>query len=282
MPDRSPQQLADQLTDGLQKHSSCAVAFSGGVDSAVVAKAAFQALGPQAVAVTGVGPAVADSELDYARRTAQQIGIEHVEVATHEIDRAGYIANHRDRCYHCKTELYDVVQGYAREHGIAVIANGTNTDDLGDYRPGLQAAIENLVVSPLIECNIDKAGVRALANFWQLEVWDKPASPCLASRLAYGQQVTPERLRRIELAEKFLREHGFAIVRVRYHAGDAARVEVPLADIPRLEQAELHAAMASYFTELGFASVTVDPTGFRSGSLNEALGPLVEIRGPGE
>lgn len=278
----SPQDIAARLVATIAPLESCVVAFSGGVDSAVVAKGAHLALGDRALAATGVGPAVADSELATARDVARTIGIRHVELPTDEISRPGYIANRPDRCYHCKSELYTVLARYCRDHHIAAILNGTNTDDLGDYRPGLVAATEQQVRSPLVECGIDKQGVRQLARFWELPVWDKPAQPCLASRVAYGEQVTPERLAMIERAEGLLHELGFRVVRVRYHQGDLARIEVPLDDLPRLLGPEVHDRVVSSLQEIGFRYVTIDLAGFRSGSLNESIGtlPLIEIGSP--
>lgn len=262
---------ADQLVANLQQLGSCVVAFSGGVDSAVVAKAAFLALGDCAIAATGIGPAVAESELATARQVARAIGIRHVELATDEITRPGYVANAPDRCYHCKTELYMVLAHYAQENDLQAIANGTNTDDLGDYRPGLRAATEQQVRSPLVECGLDKQAVRAIARQWGLPIWNKPAQPCLASRIAYGEQVTPERLAMIERAEALLHELGFPITRVRYHEGDLARIEVPLEDLPRLLAPETRARVVTTITQLGFRHATIDLAGFRSGSLNSAL-----------
>jgi len=265
---------AEQLVATMQTYESCVVAFSGGVDSAVVAKAAQLALGQQAVAATGIGPAVAEEELAVARRVAGQIGIAHVELPTAEIERPGYIANAPDRCFHCKSELYAVLASYAERNGIATIANGTNIDDLGDHRPGLQAADDASVKSPLLECGLDKQAVRDLAQHWQLEVWDKPAAPCLASRIAYGEQVTPARLKQIELAESHLRGLGLRECRVRYHEGDLARIEVPIESLAMLSSGEVRSQLLAHFIELGFKRVTLDLEGFRSGSLNDAL-PIV-------
>ncbi|MGI9455182.1 MAG: ATP-dependent sacrificial sulfur transferase LarE [Aeoliella sp.] len=266
--------LSKQLVDTLSSYQSCVVAFSGGVDSAVVAKVAQLALGKCAIAVTGVGPAVAAEELAAARRVALEIGIEHVELPTAEIEREGYVANAPDRCFHCKQELYSVLSTFATEQAFKTIANGTNTDDLGDYRPGLRAADELQVRSPLVECGLNKEGVRALAHYWNLDVWDKPAAPCLASRLAYGQQVTPERLRKIELAEEHLHGIGISECRVRFHEGEMARIEVPVESLELLASPDVREPLLSRLTELGFRRVTVDLAGFRSGSLNEGL-PLL-------
>lgn len=262
---------AEQLVATLADYGSCLVAFSGGVDSAVVAKAAQLALGNRAVAVTGIGPAVADEELQLARRVAAAIGIEHRELATAEMHQLGYVANAPDRCFHCKTELYGVLADYAQQHHYANIANGTLVDDLGDHRPGLVAAEDASVRSPLLECSIDKATVRELARHWHLEVWDKPAAPCLASRIAYGQQVTANRLKMIEAAERLVRELGIRECRVRYHEGGLARIEVPLAAMAVFADHEVSDRLTQQLVAIGFSYVTLDLAGFRSGSLNLGL-----------
>jgi uncharacterized protein len=261
-------QQREQLLATLAGYGSCVVAFSGGVDSAVVAKVAQLALGESAVAVTGVGEALAAGELEEAREVARLIGIRHLERETEELARPGYVENSPTRCYHCKTELYTHLEDVARELGFAVIVNGANVDDLGDYRPGMTAAREHQVRSPLAECGFTKQDVRQLAAEWELPVWDKPATPCLASRIAYGQQVTPERLRMIDAAEQHLRSLGLREVRVRYHEGDLARLEVPAAAIARLAEESIRTALVSRLYELGFKFVTLDLAGFRSGSLN--------------
>ena len=261
----------DALLASLQKLESCAVAFSGGVDSAVVAKAAVLALGMRAIAVTAVSPSLAASERELAREVARQIGIRHVELPTAELANPQYIQNAPDRCYHCKTELYTELGRHLASLRVAAIVNGANADDLGDWRPGMRAATEHQVRSPLAECGIGKARVRELARHWNLPVWDKPASPCLASRIAYGEEVTPQRLAMIEAAERLLAQHGLTPLRVRYHRGDLARIEVPLALLPRLCEASLRQVVCDELTRLGFKFITLDLAGFRSGSLNQLL-----------
>lgn len=264
----------EQLLDVLKSLGSCAVAFSGGVDSAVVAKAARLALADQALAVTGVSASLASGELEQAKEVAHLIGIRHVMLSTDEFASASYRANNPDRCYHCKTELYLRMEGLAERLGVASIVNGTNADDLGDYRPGLKAAAEHQVRSPLAECNIGKQEVRALAADWQLPVWDKPASPCLSSRVAYGEAVTPERLKMIDQGEQFLREMGFQLVRVRYHRNDLARIEISAVDLAKLCEPGSRERLLKHFHAMGFKFITLDLEGFRSGSLN-AIVPLV-------
>jgi uncharacterized protein len=245
------------------------VAFSGGVDSAVVAKAAQLALGDAALAVTGVSPSLASGELEAAQALADLIGIRHQIIATSEFASADYTQNAPDRCYHCKSELYAQLEALRSQvNSNYVLANGANVDDLGDYRPGLKAAAEHAVQSPLAECGFTKADVRVLAAAWDLPVWDKPASPCLSSRVAYGEEVTPERLAMIDQAEQHLRSLGLAEVRVRYHRGDLARLEVPLDALPRLIEPATRADLVARLRQLGFRYVTLDLEGFRSGSLN--------------
>ena len=210
----------------LSSYGSCAVAFSGGLDSTVVAKAGQLALGDRAVAVTGASESLASGELDECVTLARQIGIRHEVLRTDELSIPGYQANEGNRCYFCKTELFVKVQQLADRLGVAVVCDGTNHDDRGDHRPGMRAGREQHVRSPLAECELTKAEIRQLAAAWELPVWDKPATPCLSSRIAYGETVTPERLAMIGAAERHLRESGFQPLRVRYHRGDMARIEV--------------------------------------------------------
>lgn len=266
-----------QLLDVLRSFESCLVAFSGGVDSATVAKAARLALADRAVAVTGRSGSLAEGELDHAKAIARAIGIRHEIIDTGEFNDPKYLRNDARRCYYCKTELYTQLEPIAARLGLAVIVNGANCDDLGDYRPGITAAAEHCIRSPLIECGIGKAEVRELAAAWDLPVWNKPASPCLSSRVAYGEEVTPERLAMIDSAEQYLRGLGLHTVRVRYHRGDLARLEVPLEAIAHLAQTDVRAGIVDSLSRVGFKYVTLDLAGFRSGSQNAVL-PLVSIR----
>jgi uncharacterized protein len=205
------------------------VAYSGGVDSAVVAKAAHLACGDRAVAATAVSSSLAAGEAEGAAEVARQIGIVHQTVATAEFENPQYLANPTNRCFYCKTELYQRLETYLAADPDVVIVNGANVDDLGDHRPGMVAANEHRVRSPLVEAGISKAEVRELARHWNLPVWDKPAAPCLSSRIAYGVAVTPERVQRIDAAEQFLRERfGLRELRVRLEANELARIEIPL------------------------------------------------------
>ncbi len=266
----------DRLLAILGELPGVAVAFSGGIDSTVVAKAAFLALGQKAVAVTADSASVARSELADAQKLAALIGIRHTVVSTQEFDNPDYLKNDGTRCYHCKTELYSTVERLLPDLGVPVMVSGANLDDLGDYRPGLVAAAEHSVRHPLQEAGFTKADVRALARHWGLPTWDKPAAPCLSSRLAPGLAVTPERTARVEAAEAVLRAMGLRECRVRYHEGDLARLEVPVAEIATLAAEPVRTELAREFHRLGFKFVTLDLDGFRSGSLNELV-PL-EVR----
>jgi pyridinium-3,5-biscarboxylic acid mononucleotide sulfurtransferase len=262
-----------QLIDLLRTYGSCAVAYSGGLDSTVLAKAAHLALGDHAVAVTGTSPSMPSDQLDEAKRLARKIGIRHEIVATGELAVAAYYTNDADRCYHCKNELFACVEEVAQRANVAVIVEGSNRDDLNDYRPGLKAVKECNVRSPLIECELTKAEVRALAEAWKLSPADKPASPCLSSRIAYGEQVTPERLSMVDRAEQFLRRLGFQPVRVRYHKDDVARIEVAVEQLPKFADRWLRLEVIECLKTLGFKFVAIDLEGFRSGSMNVVLKP---------
>ncbi len=272
--------LRDRLIETLRGYGRVAVAFSGGVDSTVVAQAAHDALGDRAFAVTAASDSLAEGELEDAEALAKQIGIAHRIIRTEEFADPNYLQNNTDRCYFCKSELYGRLSGLLGAIGADVIASGANTDDAGDHRPGMRAAGENGVRHPLQECGLGKTEVRALARAWGLPVWDKPATPCLSSRVAYGEPVTPERVRMIDLAEQWLRGLGLRVLRVRYHKGDMARVEVPADDLPKLVDPTTRAAMIRAFRDLGFKYVTLDLEGFRSGSLNAVI-PLESLQRPG-
>lgn len=257
------------LEGALRDLGRVVVAYSGGVDSAVVMAAAHHTLGEDAVAVTAVSPSLARRELDAARRLARSQGWNHRTVGTHEVARPEYARNDPDRCYWCKNELFEALAPIAAARRAAIVV-GTNLDDLDDHRPGQRAAGERGVATPLVTAGLGKADVRALAARMALPVADKPASPCLASRFAYGVRVTPEGLRRVERAEEALAELGFRVFRVRDH-GELARIEVPPEEIERA--ATLAPEIARRLKELGFRYVSLDLEGFRSGALNEVLAP---------
>lgn len=268
--------LANQLVREIAKNRSVVVAFSGGVDSAVVAAAAQRALPGYAIAITGIGGAVPETDLLSARSVAAAIGIPHREISTQEILNPDYVRNDGRRCYFCKSTLYSTLRAWADANGYERLMSGANQDDLGDYRPGLQAAAEFSVIAPLVNLGITKTQVRELAAFFQLEVADKPASPCLASRIAYGQTVTPERLRNIESAERFLGSLGFRDVRVRLHADDLVRLELSLDDLQLACSPDKREAINAHLQQLGFKFVTLDLMGRQTGSLNRAL-PIVTL-----
>jgi uncharacterized protein len=269
-----PSELAakrDRLLEVLRSLDSAAVAFSGGIDSTVVALAARLALGDSAVAVTADSPSVPRAEIEDARRLAERIGIRHLVIPTSEFHDANYVRNDGARCYFCKSELYSRIETLLPELGASVICSGANLDDAGDYRPGLTAAAEHHVRHPLQEAGFTKADVRDLALAWGLPTWDKPASPCLSSRLAPGVEVTPARTARIEEAEKYLHDLGYRECRVRLHADELARIEVPLGELHRLLEPAVHRELVRRLLELGFRYVTLDLEGFRPGSLNQLV-----------
>jgi pyridinium-3,5-biscarboxylic acid mononucleotide sulfurtransferase len=258
----------DRLLDILRGMDRVAVAFSGGIDSTVVAKAACVALGERAIAITADSPSVPRAEIADAVHLARLIGIRHRLVTTEEFHDPDYVKNDGTRCYYCKDELYSRIETLLPELDVKVICSGANLDDRGDYRPGLKAAAKHAVRHPLLEAGFTKADVRALARAWELPTWDKPASPCLSSRLAPGVEVTPERTDRVEQAEIYLKSLGLRDCRVRLHEGELARIEVPASEIARIAQPEVRDGLARQLRELGFTFVTLDLEGLRSGSLN--------------
>ncbi len=255
------------------------VCYSGGVDSAFVLAAAIRALGPKAVALTAASASLAPAELEDARAVAAELGADHRVVESHEVDDPSYRKNAPDRCFHCKSELYRISEAKRVEWGIEHVVNGTNVEDLGDYRPGLEAAREAGVKSPLVELGFTKAMVRAGASRYGVLVWDKPAAACLSSRIPFGTEVTPARLRRIGAFEAAVRSLGFRQVRVRYHAiGEGsehaiARIELSQADIARACEPDMRERIVAAGRTEDFLYVTLDLAGYRLGSHNEALGP---------
>jgi uncharacterized protein len=253
---------------------SALVAYSGGVDSALLLALAVEALGRRAVAFTALSPAVAPDELEGARAVARALGVEHIEKASRELEDPRYAKNPVNRCYYCKTELYTLAAAEARERGLSAVVSGTNADELLDYRPGLAAAGEHEVVQPLAEAGLSKAEIRELSRAIGLATWDKPQQPCLSSRIPYGIEVTPERLAQLAKSEMALRKLGLREFRVRFH-GAIARIEVAEGELPALVR--VRAAAAAALKEAGFEYVALDLEPFRSGRLNEAAG-LVPLR----
>jgi uncharacterized protein len=268
----------DRLLDLLRIMRRVAVAYSGGIDSTVVAQAAFLALGDDAVAVTADSPSVPRAEIEEAKQLAQRIGIRHRLVSTAEFANPDYVKNDGTRCYFCKDELYRRIEGILPTLECDVICSGANLDDLGDYRPGLVAAAEHKVRHPLQETGFTKADVRELALHWNLPTWDKPASPCLSSRLAPGVEVTHERTARVEAAEAYLKKLGYREFRVRLHEGELARIEVPIDGLAKLTEPHVCADLVRHLKCLGFRFVTLDLQGFRSGSLNQLIPLEVRVR----
>ncbi len=260
----------EALKSALRAHGSALVAFSGGVDSALVLKLAVDALGARAVALTAISASVAPDEADEARALATKIGARHVLVDSKELEDPRYAANPSNRCYYCKTELYSITDKYRAELGLAVVLDGFNADDKKDHRPGHQAAREHEVRSPLAEAQLTKAEVRAWSHRLGLPTWDKPQMACLASRLPYGTQVTVERLKQVGGAEKAVRALGFVNFRVRHHQ-DIARLELAAEELPRMLDPQTRVAVNAALKAHGFTFVALDLEPFRSGRLNDAL-----------
>lgn len=261
----------------MQSLDGLLVALSGGVDSAVLLALAAQALGPRrVVAVTGGSASLAAEEHEDARRVARFVGVEHRVVPTAELHRPGYVANAGDRCYHCRTELFDVLTRVGAELGIAAIAYGAIVDDLGESRPGMRAASERGVLAPLLSAGMDKAEVREIAAELGLPVSEKPAAACLSSRIPVGSEVTAEKLSQVERAERSLRELHFRIFRVRHH-GEIARLEIGEGELERFLDPDVRRRVLHAVREAGFRFVALDLDGYRTGSVGSAAFPLYRI-----
>src|SRR6185503_13360034 len=260
----------ERLRELFRELESVIVAYSGGVDSSYVAYVANEELGSRAVCITGQSaslPAYQRAEID---RVVEKFGFQHELIDTEELENPAYRANDANRCFFCKDELYSKLESVARGRGIKSIVDGSTMDDLGDFRPGRQAAAQHAVRSPLIEVGLSKSEVRELSRKATLPTWDKPASPCLSSRIAYGTTVTIERLSKVDRGEEILRELGFREFRVRHH-DQLVRLEIAQAEMDRALRKDLLDDLAKRFRELGFKYVTLDLEGFRSGSMNEVL-----------
>jgi uncharacterized protein len=268
-----PQELQrkqNELFEGLRALDSLAVALSGGADSAYLAWAAHQALGERSLSVTALSSSFSAHDREEVERFVRLARVRHVFIETHEFENPLYVANNADRCYHCKAELFTKLEALAATRGIRAIAYGINADEVGDFRPGHRAASEHQVLTPLLDAHLTKAEIRELSRAAGLPTWDRPASPCLSSRIPYGTAVTPEALSRIEQAEAVLRKLGYRQFRVR-HFGDVARLEIGADEMPRAMESGLARLVAADFEQLGFRTVELDPAGYRQGSLNAAL-----------
>jgi len=259
-----------RLRELVSSFDSLIIAFSGGVDSAYLAWVATQELGPAALCITAESPSYPDRHRQLALRVAEQFGFRHEIIQSHELERLEYRSNPTNRCYYCKHELYSLLTAVARAREFNAIADGSNADDRGDYRPGRQAAREFGVRSPLDEVELTKAEIRELSQQAGLPTWDEPASACLSSRIPYHSEVTDEKLRMIERAEDVLHDLGFRVCRVRHH-DRLARLEIGLDELPRAFEPDVRDRLIDALKAIGYAHVTIDLQGYRMGSLNEGL-----------
>ncbi len=268
------QTKVDRLYDQLQDYKKVIVAFSGGVDSTFLAEAAQNALGENALAVTAISDSYPVREMRAAQDIAKQIGIRLETVHTKELDLEGYASNPTNRCFFCKTELFDRLQPIAEKYDVGTIIYGAIPDDVGDHRPGMDAAKKMGIQAPLIDVDLTKAEIREISKKWQLPTWDKPAFACLSSRFPYGMRITRELLRQVDAAEQFLYDLGIRQFRVRHH-GELARIELDAEEINLLRQKETRKQINLYFNEIGYGHVTLDLQGYRSGSLNEGITKII-------
>ena len=264
------QQKYDRLRQILAEMAGAVIAYSGGVDSTLLLSVAHEVLGDRVLAVTAFSELYPTGEGEAALELARSLGVRITTIKTSELGIEHFADNPPERCFYCKSELFSRLQDLAKAHALPFVADGSNADDLSDHRPGRQAAVDLGVRSPLMEAGLTKQDIRDLSKARGLPTWDKPSLACLASRFPYGHRITPEKLQQVGQAETFLRQQGFAQVRVRHH-GDTARIEVEPDDIPRFLDDDLRRRVVDRLRELGFIYVTIDLQGFRSGSMNEAL-----------
>jgi uncharacterized protein len=269
--DKEQEAKLSRLREIIKGYGSLLVAFSGGCDSTLLLKVAQEVLGDKVMAVTARSETYPSREYEEATKLAQEIGASHLTIDTSELSVGGFSSNPPERCYFCKAELFERLLEIAKEHGIGYVADGASVDDASDHRPGMRAARELGIVSPLKEAGLTKEDIRAASRASGLSTWNKPSFACLASRFPYGEEITAGKLKKVDAAETYLRSLGFEQVRVRHHHGNIARIEVPEEDIRRFLDRSLREEVASRLKEIGYAYVSLDLRGYRSGSLNEVL-----------